>query len=176
MEAHAELPLKLVIREPSMARQLPFATAAAVIAQRIGGVSAQATDDGLVLRALTEQGLEEAIVAVSSIFPSAVPGRPEVVYLTEPELLEPYVRVAVVSVADECLGDVLLDLSHRRALIERMLPGDTGKRIEAEVPLVEMFGYKATLGSLSRGRASFMLSFSRYVPVHPPDLPPAMRA
>jgi translation elongation factor EF-G len=44
------------------------------------------------------------------------------------------------------------------------------------VPLVEMFGYKATLGSLSRGRASFMLSFSRYVPVHPPDLPPAMRA
>jgi len=38
-------------------------------------------------------------------------------------------------------------------------------RIEAEVPLAEMFGYSTTLRSSTQGKAEFTMEFSRYLPV-----------
>ena len=38
----------------------------------------------------------------------------------------------------------------------------SGKTIKAEVPLAEMFGYATDLRSMSQGRASFSMEFSKY--------------
>ena len=42
-----------------------------------------------------------------------------------------------------------------------------GKAINAEVPLSEMFGYATTVRSMSQGRATFTMEFSKYVEVPP---------
>jgi elongation factor G len=38
-------------------------------------------------------------------------------------------------------------------------------RVEAEVPLAEMFGYSTTLRSSTQGKAEFSMEFSRYMQV-----------
>jgi len=37
-----------------------------------------------------------------------------------------------------------------------------GKAIRAEVPLAEMFGYATDMRSMSQGRATYSMEFSRY--------------
>jgi elongation factor G len=37
-----------------------------------------------------------------------------------------------------------------------------GKTVTAEVPLAEMFGYATTVRSMSQGRATFTMEFSKY--------------
>ena len=43
----------------------------------------------------------------------------------------------------------------------------SGKVIAAEVPLSEMFGYATTVRSMSQGRATFTMEFSKYHEVPP---------
>jgi elongation factor G len=40
-----------------------------------------------------------------------------------------------------------------------------GKIIRAEVPLAEMFGYATDLRSMSQGRATYSMEFSKYAEV-----------
>jgi len=80
-------------------------------------------------------------------------------------LMEPYMRVDVV-VPEEYAGDVLGDLSARRANISGVeARGDGLSSIEAEAPLGEMFGYATNLRNISQGRGSFTMEFEKYVPV-----------
>jgi elongation factor G len=76
-------------------------------------------------------------------------------------LLEPVMELQVVTPGDY-LGDVLGDLNSRRGRIKSMEAiGDT-QLIEADVPLVEMFGYATDLRSSSQGRANYSMEFGRY--------------
>ena len=60
------------------------------------------------------------------------------------------------------LGDVLADLSSRRGKIRTMEgEGDT-QVVDAEVPLISMFGYATDLRSATQGRANYSMQFSRY--------------
>ena len=56
-------------------------------------------------------------------------------------------------------------LMQRRAMIIGSQEDGGLSRIEAEVPLAEMFGYSTTLRSSTQGKAEFTMEFSRYLPV-----------
>lgn len=76
-------------------------------------------------------------------------------------LLEPIMKVEVVT-PEDYMGDVMGDLNRRRGLIQGMEDSVTGKVIRAEVPLGEMFGYATDVRSMSQGRASYSMEFSKY--------------
>ena len=79
-----------------------------------------------------------------------------------PVLLEPIMKVEVET-PEDYMGDIMGDLSRRRGALQGMddLPGG-GKAIRAEVPLSEMFGYATDMRSMSQGRATFSMEFSKY--------------
>ena len=76
-------------------------------------------------------------------------------------LLEPIMKVEVV-VPEEFMGDVLGDLSARRASIEGMEPRHNVQAIRAMVPLAEMFGYATDLRSATQGRGVYTMEFDHY--------------
>jgi len=76
-------------------------------------------------------------------------------------LLEPIMKVEVVT-PEDYMGDVMGDLNRRRGLIQGMEDTPAGKVIRAEVPLGEMFGYATDVRSMSQGRASYSMEFSKY--------------
>jgi elongation factor G len=83
----------------------------------------------------------------------------------QPILLEPIMKVEVIA-PDEYLGDVLAQLSARRATIVGMeaKPGKI-QEVNAQVPLVEMFGYATELRSATQGRGVFSMEFAFYSPM-----------
>ena len=76
-------------------------------------------------------------------------------------LLEPIMKVEVIT-PEENMGDVVGDLNRRRGLISGMDESVSGKVINAEVPLAEMFGYATDLRSATQGRATYTMEFTRY--------------
>lgn len=76
-------------------------------------------------------------------------------------VLEPIMKVEVVT-PEDYLGDVMGDLSRRRGMIQGNEDSVSGKVITAEVPLGEMFGYATDVRSMSQGRASYSMEFSKY--------------
>jgi elongation factor G len=77
-------------------------------------------------------------------------------------LLEPIMKVDVVT-PEEYMGDVMGDLNRRRGIVQGMDDGASGKEIAANVPLSEMFGYATDLRSLTQGRASYSMTFEKYM-------------
>jgi len=76
-------------------------------------------------------------------------------------LLEPVMKVEVVT-PEENMGDVVGDLNRRRGLIQGMEDSSSGKVVNAEVPLAEMFGYATDLRSATQGRATYTMEFQKY--------------
>lgn len=76
-------------------------------------------------------------------------------------LLEPIMKVEVVT-PEENMGDVVGDLNRRRGIILGMDESVSGKVIDAEVPLAEMFGYATSLRSATQGRATYTMEFLKY--------------
>jgi elongation factor G len=79
------------------------------------------------------------------------------------QLLEPLMKVEVVT-PEENMGDVVGDLNRRRGMILGMDENASGKVVNAEVPLGEMFGYATDLRSATQGRATFTMEFEKYAP------------
>jgi len=78
-----------------------------------------------------------------------------------PVLQEPVMRVEVVVPADY-LGDVTGHLNSKRGRISKMESRGDVQVVQSEVPLSEMFGYATQLRSLTQGRATHTMQFSRY--------------
>ena len=83
-----------------------------------------------------------------------------------PVLLEPIMKVEVVT-PEDYMGDVNGDLNRRRGVLQGLEDAPSGKIVRAEVPLSEMFGYATTLRSMSQGRATYTMEFTRYAEVPP---------
>ena len=85
-----------------------------------------------------------------------------------PVLLEPIMAVEVET-PEDYMGDVMGDLNRRRGIVLGMDDdGIGGKKIRAEVPLAEMFGYSTDLRSATQGRATYSMEFKKYseAPAH----------
>ncbi|MDC3953482.1 elongation factor G [Polyangium jinanense] len=81
-----------------------------------------------------------------------------------PQILEPLMKVAAES-PSEFQGGVVGILMQRRGIIIGTTESDGFCRVEAEVPLAEMFGFSTILRSATQGKAEFTMEFSRYAPV-----------
>ena len=81
-----------------------------------------------------------------------------------PTLLEPIGELKVF-IPDANMGDIIGDLNKRRGRVMGMNPDPDNRGwqiVEAEVPMGEMSSYAIDLRSMTQGRGSFTLEFSRY--------------
>jgi elongation factor G len=81
-----------------------------------------------------------------------------------PRILEPLMHVSVEG-AGEFQGAIYRTLLHRRGTVIGSTEDEGFARIEAEVPLAEMFGYSTELRSATQGKAEYTMEFARYAPV-----------
>ncbi len=79
----------------------------------------------------------------------------------KPVLLEPIMKLEVVT-PEEYMGDVVGDLNRRRGIVQGMNDIPSGKALNGEVPLAEMFGYATDLRSATQGRATFTMEPLKY--------------
>ena len=85
----------------------------------------------------------------------------ELVMSAKPKLLEPVMRVEVVT-PEEYVGDVMGDLNRRRGHVTGTEARGNAQVINAMVPLANMFGYVNNLRSATQGRAQFTMHFDHY--------------
>ena len=76
-------------------------------------------------------------------------------------LLEPIMKLDVTT-PEDFMGDIIGDLSSKRARIEGTESRGNVRVVSAKVPLDEMFGYATNLRSQTQGRASFNMEPSHY--------------
>ena len=79
----------------------------------------------------------------------------------DPVLLEPLMKVTVI-VPEEYMGDVIGDLNSRRGQIQGMEAVGNAQRINAHVPLSEMFGYATDMRSKTQGRGQYVMEPDTY--------------
>ncbi len=82
----------------------------------------------------------------------------------DPVLLEPIMKVTVI-VPEEYMGDVIGDLNSRRGMIQGMEAENGAQRINAHVPLSEMFGYATDMRSKTQGRGQYVMEPDSYAEV-----------
>jgi elongation factor G len=82
----------------------------------------------------------------------------------QPVLMEPVMAVEVLT-PDDFMGEVMGNLSARRGRVSGMEARGSAQAIAAEVPLATMFGYSTDVRSMTQGRATYTMQFSRYAPV-----------
>jgi elongation factor G len=78
-----------------------------------------------------------------------------------PTLLEPMMKVEV-EVPEAFVGDVIGDINARRGQMEGMNTEGGITKVNAKVPLAEMFGYATDIRSKTQGRGTFTMEFSHY--------------
>jgi elongation factor G len=82
----------------------------------------------------------------------------------DPAILEPVMRVEVTT-PEEFMGDVIGNLNSKRGQIDGIDERGSSRVVRAHVPLAEMFGYATELRSMTQGRATYSMEFSRYAEV-----------
>jgi elongation factor G len=79
----------------------------------------------------------------------------------KPCILEPIMKVSVDG-PSEFQGNIYASINQRRGIILTSTEDGIFSRVEAEVPLSEMFGYSTMLRSLTQGKAEFTMEFEKY--------------
>ena len=78
-----------------------------------------------------------------------------------PKIMEPIYNVEVLTPSDY-MGSVMSDLQNRRAMIMGMDHDKGFDRLQARVPLAELYRYSTTLSSLTSGAATYTMKFDCY--------------
>jgi len=79
----------------------------------------------------------------------------------KPAILEPIMKVMAEG-PNEFQGNIFASLNQRRGVITASTEDGSFCRVEAEVPLSEMFGYSTALRSLTQGKAEYSMEFEKY--------------
>jgi elongation factor G len=79
----------------------------------------------------------------------------------KPRILEPIMKLSVEGPA-EFSGNILSTIMQRRGVVVGSTEEDGQCRVDAEVPLAEMFGYSTPLRSSTQGKAEFTMEFAKY--------------
>lgn len=119
------------------------------------------------VRMLINDGKSHSVDSSEMAFQEAARGAWREVYKrAKPKIMEPLMRT-VVEGPTEFSGTILGTLTQRRGAIIGSEEDGMLVKIEAEVPLSEMFGYSTTIRSVTQGKAEFTMEFARYqdVPV-----------
>ncbi len=117
------------------------------------------------VRVVVDDGRAHSVDSSEMAFQAAARGAWRETYMrAQPQILEPVMRVSVEGPADFA-GAVLSTLMQRRGNILGSQEDAGFARVEAEVPLAEMFGYSTALRSATQGKAEFTMEFARYLPV-----------
>jgi elongation factor G len=93
--------------------------------------------------------------------PAAIGAFREAYTKAKPCILEPIMKVSVEG-PTEFQGNIYASINQRRGIISASTEDGTFCRVEAEVPLSEMFGYSTVLRSLTQGKAEFTMEFEKY--------------
>ncbi len=116
-------------------------------------------------RVCLNDGQAHSVDSSDMAFQAAARGAFRAVYSqARPIILEPVMKLAVES-PGEFQGTVLKTVMQRRGTVIGTTEEDLFCRIEAEVPLAELFGYATDLRSATQGKAEFTLEFAKYAPV-----------
>jgi elongation factor G len=67
-----------------------------------------------------------------------------------------------IAVPDDCVGDVMGDLSSRRGKVQSIDSKPGAQVVKAHVPMSEILKYAPDLTSMTSGRGSFTVAFSHY--------------
>ncbi|TVQ87279.1 MAG: elongation factor G [Deltaproteobacteria bacterium] len=114
------------------------------------------------VRVQIEDGQYHAVDSSDIAFQEAARGAWRDVYgKAAPVILEPLMKVEIEGPV-EFQGSIIGTINQRRGLILGSTEEDGFCKVEAEVPLSEMFGYSTVLRSNTQGKAEFTMEFSRY--------------
>jgi elongation factor G len=117
------------------------------------------------LRVVIDDGAAHAVDSSDNAFQAAARGAFREVYdRARPAILEPIMKVAVEG-PGEFQGAFVRTIMQRRGIIVGTTEQEGFVRVEADVPLAEMFGYSTDLRSSSQGKAEYTMEFARYAPV-----------
>jgi hypothetical protein len=174
MQVHPEFPLEQTCWHLYEPFQLTFARHALQMLPRSEHGGAEATHQGLVLRAETETALETFLVRLQDYYGDQIrAGSATIRYHRSPELEEPHMGVRV-----RCLpahfAAVKADLLSRGAtILDEELTSQHGV-VRAKAPLAKLMGYPRALAQLTAESAREVMWLSHYAPVD--ELPPDGRA
>jgi len=117
------------------------------------------------LRIVLTDGKSHSVDSSDNAFQAAARGAFRDTYgKAKPIILEPVMKIEVEG-PGEFQGALLKTLLQRRGNVIGTTEEEGGFcRVEAEVPLAEMFGYATELRSVSQGKAEFTMEFARYLP------------
>jgi elongation factor G len=116
-------------------------------------------------RVVINDGAAHAVDSSDNAFQAAARGAFREVYdRAKPTILEPIMKVAIEG-PTEFQGAFVRTVMQRRGVIVGTTEAEGFVRVEADVPLAEMFGYSTDLRSSSQGKAEYTMEFARYAPV-----------
>jgi elongation factor G len=114
------------------------------------------------VRVTINDGSSHAVDSSDMAFQAAALGAFRSVYnKAKPQILEPIMKV-VVEGPTEFQGNIFASINQRRGIIVSTTEDGAFSRVEADVPLSEMFGYSTTLRSTTQGKAEFSMEFLKY--------------
>ena len=115
-------------------------------------------------RALSPVDLLEALIERAERVEPIINAFVDTYFKSKPQILEPIMGVAVEG-PGEFQGAFVRSVMQRRGTIIGTTESEGFVRVEAEVPLSEMFGYSTDLRSSTQGKAEYSMEFSKYSPV-----------
>ncbi|HEY1813877.1 MAG TPA: elongation factor G [Kofleriaceae bacterium] len=114
------------------------------------------------LRVVIDDGASHAVDSSDIAFQEAARGAfREFFPRANPKILEPIMKLSIEGPA-EFSGNILGLIMQRRGIVMGSTEEDGNARVDAEVPLSEMFGFSTPLRSATQGKAEFTMEFAKY--------------